>query len=210
MPLPAAKRVSDINEIKIVAAAALVPGQVVAAYGGRAGIVRGTQNIAIGDPAVLTLDGIWEIDCASGTTASAGDDAFFNTSTNLVVTAGGTNIIWIGTFLRAKTSGQTKAVIALNTPSMVASSWQPSGAPQALSGAGAVNVTSFLTNYTSTGASQALTLANGVRVGQLKKIKHLVDGGSGVLTPTSLSGGTTITFTNIGEFACCNGMERLG
>jgi len=77
----------------------------------------------------------------------------------------------------------------------------PTAASQALSGAGAINVTSYLSNYTSTGAAQALTLANGTQVGQLKKIYHVVDGGSGVLTPTSLSGGTTITFTTVGEIA---------
>lgn len=76
----------------------------------------------------------------------------------------------------------------------------PTATSQALSGAGAVNVTSYSTRITSTGAAQALTLANGTQIGQLKKISHVVDGGSSVLTPTSLSGGTTITFTTVGEF----------
>jgi hypothetical protein len=201
MSLPAARPAGSDCELKIVAAAALVPGQVMSAFGGYAGIVQGTQNIAIGEPAVLALKGKWEIDCATGTTASAGDNAYFNTSTNLVVTAGGANIIWIGVFAHAKTSGQLKATINLNADSFPTSPWVPSGAIQALSGAGAVNVTSYLTNFTSTGAAQALTLAAGVRVGQLKKIKHIVDGGSGVLTPVAITGGTTITFTSIGEFA---------
>ena len=202
MSLPAAKRNGDsMLELKITAGAALVPGQVMAAFGGRAGIVMGTINIASGDPAVLALDGMWEIDCATGTTASAGDKAFYNTSTKLVVTAGGTDIIAIGSFAKAKTSGQLKATIALNVASKASSPVIPGAAIQALSGAGAVNVTSYLTNFTSTGAAQALTLANGTEIGQLKKIKHIVDGGSGVLTPVSLSGGTTITFTSIGEVA---------
>jgi len=71
---------------------------------------------------------------------------------------------------------------------------------QALSGAGAVNITDMLTSLTTTGASQALTLANGV-VGQIKIIAHVVDGGSAVLTPTTKSGYTTITFTAVGESA---------
>lgn len=71
---------------------------------------------------------------------------------------------------------------------------------QALSGAGAVNVTDMLTSLTSTGAAQALTLANGV-VGQIKIISHVVDGGSAVLTPTTKIGFTTITFTNVGDSA---------
>lgn len=76
----------------------------------------------------------------------------------------------------------------------------PTTAAQALSGAGTVNVTSYLTKYTSTGGAQALTLASGTQIGQRKKISHVVDGGSGVLTATFV-GGTTITFTTVGEFA---------
>lgn len=69
---------------------------------------------------------------------------------------------------------------------------------QALSGAGAVNITDMLTSLTTTGAAQALTLANGT-VGQIKIISHVVDGGSAVLTPTTKIGFTTITFTNVGD-----------
>jgi hypothetical protein len=69
---------------------------------------------------------------------------------------------------------------------------------QALSGAGAVNLTTPTTAFTSTGASQALTLANGT-VGQIKTIVHVVDGGSGVLTPTTALNYTTITFTNAAD-----------
>jgi hypothetical protein len=69
---------------------------------------------------------------------------------------------------------------------------------QSLSGAGAVDVTNGITEYTSTGGAQALTLANGT-AGQIKRIVHGVDGGSGVLTPTTKTGYTTITFTNAGD-----------
>lgn len=71
---------------------------------------------------------------------------------------------------------------------------------QALSGAGAVDVTHGLTKFTSTGSAQALTLADGVD-GQLKRIIHVVDGGSGVLTPTTKTGFSTLTFTNAGDTA---------
>jgi hypothetical protein len=71
---------------------------------------------------------------------------------------------------------------------------------QALSGAGAVNVTDMLTSLTSTGSAQALTLANGT-LGQMKTIVHVVDGGSAVLTPTTKIGFSTITFTGVGESA---------
>jgi hypothetical protein len=69
---------------------------------------------------------------------------------------------------------------------------------QSLSGAGAVNVTDMMTSLTTTGASQALTLANGT-VGQIKVVTHTVDGGSAVLTPTTKIGFSTITFTAVGD-----------
>jgi len=48
------------------------------------------------------------------------------------------------------------------------------GSPQAISAAGAANVTSYKTNWTTTGAD-ALTLADGSKVGQLKLIQLIVD-----------------------------------
>lgn len=72
------------------------------------------------------------------------------------------------------------------------------GSVQSLSGAGAVNVTQLTTELTSTGALQAITLADGT-AGQIKTIVHGVDGGSMVLTPTTKTGYTTITFTNAGD-----------
>lgn len=67
-----------------------------------------------------------------------------------------------------------------------------------LSGAGAVSVTKDTTKLTSSGVAQALTLANGVD-GQIKRIIHDVDGGSMVLTPTTKTGFSTVTFTNAGD-----------
>lgn len=71
---------------------------------------------------------------------------------------------------------------------------------QSLSGAGAVNITDAFTSLTTTGAAQALSLANG-SVGEVKVIVHTVDGGSAVLTPTTKIGFTTITFTAVGDAA---------
>lgn len=67
-----------------------------------------------------------------------------------------------------------------------------------LSGAGAVSVTKDTTKFTSTGVGDALTLANGTD-GQIKRIIHDVDGGSGILTPATKTGYTTVTFTNAGD-----------
>ena len=72
------------------------------------------------------------------------------------------------------------------------------GGVQSLSGAGAVDVTTLVTPLTSTGAAQALTLADGT-AGQIKVIVHAVDGGSAVLTPTTKIGFSTITFTAVGD-----------
>lgn len=116
------------------------------------------------------------ISAATGTFSGA-LSALSGAFTNLVTAAGVTNAA--GTMFAA---------------------FYPSAAAQALSGAGVVNVTSFLTNYTSTGVAEALTLASGTQVGQRKKVYHIVDGGSGVLTAVFV-GGTTITFTTVGEFA---------
>lgn len=74
-----------------------------------------------------------------------------------------------------------------------------SAAAQALSGAGAMNVTSYYTAWTTTGA-EAGTLAAGKVHGQLKKIQLIVDGGDGTLTPSALLTGTTITFADAGDF----------
>lgn len=76
----------------------------------------------------------------------------------------------------------------------------PLAAQQALSGAGAINITTYYTAWTTT-AANAGSLADGVVKGQLKKIQLIVDGGDGTLTPTNLSGGTTITFADAGDFA---------
>ena len=76
-----------------------------------------------------------------------------------------------------------------------------SGTVQALSGPGAVNITSIATVFTSTAAGNALTLADGAQ-GQLKTIIYVAEaagGDTGVLTPTNLGSGTTITFNAVGD-----------
>ena len=75
------------------------------------------------------------------------------------------------------------------------------GTVQALSGAGAVNITTLTTAFTSTATGNALTLADGV-AGQLKTIVYVAEaagGDTGVLTPTNLGSATTITFNAVGD-----------
>jgi hypothetical protein len=75
------------------------------------------------------------------------------------------------------------------------------GSVQTLSGPGAVNITQVSTAFTSTATGNALTLANGA-AGQLKTIVYVAEAAgadTGVLTPASRIGYSTITFTNIGD-----------
>jgi hypothetical protein len=72
---------------------------------------------------------------------------------------------------------------------------------QALSGPGAVNITSLATAFTSTAAGNALTLADGAQ-GQLKTVIYVAEaagGDTGILTPTNLGSATTITFNTVGD-----------
>jgi hypothetical protein len=75
------------------------------------------------------------------------------------------------------------------------------GSVQALSGAGAVNLTTLTTAFTSTATGNALTLADGV-AGQLKAVVYVAEAAgadTGILTPTNFGNGTTITFNAVGE-----------
>lgn len=75
------------------------------------------------------------------------------------------------------------------------------GSVQALSGPGAVNVSTVTTAFTSTGTGDALTLADGT-AGQLKAIVYVAEtagADTGVLTPANFGNGTTITFNAVGE-----------
>ena len=70
-------------------------------------------------------------------------------------------------------------------------------APQAITAAGAVNLTTPVTTI-ATSAAIALTLANGA-VGQVKILCMTTDGGTATLTPTTLNGYTTIAFDTVGD-----------
>ena len=71
-------------------------------------------------------------------------------------------------------------------------------APATKSGPGAIDITKRLTLFTSTGAGNALTLANGTYAGQAVRVIHSVKGtsGTGVITPTTFDH-TSVTLTNV-------------
>jgi hypothetical protein len=128
-----------------------------------------------GDIAVLNGTGVFTTSGSGGRITGTGGALEFRTASN-------------GTTLALTLSSSQSATFA---GALITT-------PQALSGAGAINVTTSATFLTSTGVLDALTLANGT-AGQIKYIVHQVDGGSAILTPTSKIGYTTITFTNVGD-----------
>lgn len=65
----------------------------------------------------------------------------------------------------------------------------------------AIPLTNYYSTLNSTAGATTQTLAASTIVGQVKKIQMIVDGGDDVVTVTSLSGGTTITFADVGDTA---------
>jgi hypothetical protein len=75
------------------------------------------------------------------------------------------------------------------------------GSVQSLTGPGAVDVTNYTTEFTSTGTGDALTLGDGLS-GQIKNIVYVAQtagADTGILTPTNLGAYTTITFNAPGD-----------
>jgi len=71
------------------------------------------------------------------------------------------------------------------------------GTPQSLSGADAINATTAVTLFTSTGANN-ITIANGTISGQMKYVVHIVDGGTGTFTGANWLA-TGIVLTDAGD-----------
>lgn len=109
----------------------------------------------------------------------------------------------VGSCVEAKDSTDEMGVILLNRYLEGSAPWIPVAAQQTLAaGGGAVTVNQFYTAGASDAGGDAWTMADGLRIGQLKKVQLITDGGGdAVLTPTTLSGGTTITFADAGDYA---------
>lgn len=118
------------------------------------------------------------------------------------------SIILAGTDATTMTFPSTSATIARTDAAQSFVGTQTFTGPivqsvQALSGAGAVDITNPVTKFTSTATGNALTLVDGAE-GQLKTIVYVAEAAgadTGILTPTNLGAGTTITFNNVGD-AC--------
>ncbi len=68
------------------------------------------------------------------------------------------------------------------------------------SGPGAIPTSKPIVGITTTGAGNAMTLADGV-LGQDLLIIHTVDGGDAVVTPANLFAFTTLNFAAVGDVA---------
>lgn len=117
----------------------------------------------------------------------------------LTINAKGTGTIGIGSVSTGAVTITPATTItgALTLSSSLSVAGALTSTTQALSGAGAVNLTTLITKITSTGAN-ALTLANGVD-GQVKILSMVVDGGDATLTPTTKTGYSTIVFNDAGD-----------
>ena len=75
-----------------------------------------------------------------------------------------------------------------------------SQAAQAISAAGAVDITSAISTIATGAGAMALTLANGTSAGQTKFLTMITDGGgTATLPPTTLNGYSTIAFADDGD-----------
>ena len=85
------------------------------------------------------------------------------------------------------------------------------GGVQALSGAGAADVTNLVTELTTGAGAAAVTLADGTTVGQMKIITMVVDGGgTATVTPTTFANGTSMAFADVNDTVCLVWASTIG
>ena len=159
----------------------------------------------------LGANGSGKIELMSNTISRTGD-ILFDVTADLIFDAGGKDIIFryngnqFGLFTASGNdlliqSGTTTMLTGNGANAIFAGDVSIAGAVigsrQAISGAGAINLTTLFTEITTTGA-QAFTLANGT-VGQMKIITMAVDGGDATITPATFANGTSITMDAVND-----------
>lgn len=119
-----------------------------------------------------------------------------NLNTNPVFSVATTGALTLSTAVTVSTSiGGAGSNIVSMTP-IVAADNIAAGA------GGAISIDRYKSTINADAGGDAFTLADGAVIGQLKQIKMLATaGGTCVVTPSNLSGGTTITFSVAGDAA---------
>ncbi len=159
----------------------------------------------------LGANGTGSIELMSNTVSRTGD-IIFDASADIILDAAGKDIIfrYNGNQFGLFTASGNDLLIQSGTTTMLTGDGANAafsgnltvagaviGSRQAISGAGAINITTLFTEITTTGA-QAFTLANGT-VGQMKIITMAVDGGDATITPTTFANGTSITMDAVND-----------
>ena len=149
---------------------------------GTGNIVLDTETIARTGNVSFDVSGYVVIDAGAGDIYLKDDGTNFailsNSAGNLEIKSGNTTAL-----------SMTGANVAAQGDLTVSGAFI--GSRQAISGAGAINLTTLFTELTTTGAD-AYSLANGT-VGQVKIITMGVDGGNATITPTTFANGTSMT-----------------
>ncbi len=144
---------------------------------------------------VATVTNIASTEILIGT--GAGTAAFAALSGDATMTSGGVVTVTGATGAFQAGGAITNAGATLVVP------FFSSAAPQALSGPGAANTTTYQTRYTSTGTGDVVTLAVATRIGHMKKVTYVAENAGGdtaVVTPAAATGFTTATLNAIGDY----------
>jgi hypothetical protein len=158
---------------------------------------------ALGTPASGVLANCTGLPIVAGTTGTlsvARGGTGITTFGTGVATALGQNVTGSGGIALATSPTFVTPTLGVATATAVTTN-ELRGTVQSLSGAGAVNITDLSTAFTSTATGNALTLVNG-NVGEIKTVVYVAEAAgadTGVLTPTTRVGYSTITFTNVGD-----------
>lgn len=142
----------NFNERKLLAAAALSPGDFYALADGLIGFYAGLEAAAINDLVTYYMTGQFDVKCAATTdTYVDGAAVYFDTVNKYATTTGSATCLYMGTAIGAKVTGTSTVRVALNgqiAPSL-------SGAATATTIT--VSSTATLSGNTSVGGTLAVT-----------------------------------------------------
>jgi hypothetical protein len=154
----------------------------------------------IGTPTSGTLTNCTGLPLSSVTGLGANMATFLATPSSANLAATVTDETGTGALVFANSPTLVTPTLGVATATSVATG-PVFGSVQSLTGPGAVNITTYTTEFTSTGTGDALTLADGAS-GQIKNVVYVAQTAgtdTGILTPANLGGYTTITFNDPGD-----------